>query len=83
MQLQRRSFGRPEGRQKLSWTVDCDYRPGIPHRDGWKDGLCGWSVPVSDGAARLGMWQQEAAAACVAKITSLRVRYGWKSPAAP
>jgi hypothetical protein len=82
MQLQRQSLGRREGRKKLAWTVDCDNQPGISQRPGWKDGLCGWSVPVSDDAVEAGRWAQEAAAACVVKITGSRTRYGWKPPVA-
>jgi hypothetical protein len=81
MTLQRKSFGRPEGRKRLSWTVKCTHRDGIPHRNhDWKDGLCGWSVPVSDEAAQRGTWSREAAAASAAKVASLRIRYGWKPP---
>jgi hypothetical protein len=82
MTLQQQSFGRPGRRQKLSWIVECSHREGIPHRDGWKDGLCGWSVPVSAGAAERGTWQREAAAASAAEVASLRIRYGWKPPVA-
>jgi hypothetical protein len=82
MTLQRQSLGRPGRRQKLAWIVDCRHREGIPHRDGWKDGLCGWAVPVSDDAAERSTWQREAAAATAAKVAGLRIRYGWKPPAA-
>jgi hypothetical protein len=80
VKLRRQSFGRPGGRKKLAWTADCRHDPGIPHRDGWKDGLVGWAVPVSDDAVEAGRWAQEAAAACVVKVTGLRIRYGWKPP---
>lgn len=82
MQLQRQSFGRPGRRQKLSWTVKCSHQEGIPHRDhDWKDGLCGWSVPVSGEAAQRGTWPREAAAASAAKVAAMRIRYDWKPPA--
>jgi hypothetical protein len=83
MTLQRQSFGRPGRRQRLSWTVKCSHREGIPYRHhDWKDGLCGWSVPVSDEAAQRGTWQREAAAASAAKVAGMRIRYGWKPPVA-
>jgi len=83
MQLQQQEFGRKRGRKRLSWTVDCDCRDGIPYRDrGRADGLNGWSVAVSDRAVEAGAWQQEAAAATIARVTELRIRYGFK-PADP
>lgn len=81
MTLQRQTFGRPGRHQKLSWTVKCSHGDGIPHRNhDWKDGLCGWSVPVSADAAEHGTWPREAAAASAAKVASLRIRYSWKPP---
>jgi len=84
MKLQRQSFGRPRGRKRLSWVVHCEAEApgGISHRPGWKDGLCGWSVPVSDVGVESGLWPREAAAASVAKIVGNRIRYGWKPPVA-
>lgn len=82
MQLQRQGHGRPNGRKKLSWSVHCSHDAGIPHRNDWKDGMCGWAVKVSDTAVEDGWWPQQAAAATVVKITGLRGRYGWKAQVA-
>ena len=83
MKLQQQSHGRRRGRKRLSWTVDCDCRDGIPTRTrgGRGDGLHGWSVPVSDEAVDARAWRQEAAAATVVKVTEMRIRYGY-APAA-
>lgn len=78
VQLQRQSHGRAKGRKRLSWTVDCDCKAGIPERDDRGGGLTGWAVPVSDRAVESGAWQQEAVAASIAKITEIRIRYGYK-----
>lgn len=78
MQLQRQRLGRAKGRKKLSWTVDCDTVPGVPCRSGGHDRMTGWDVGVSDDAVEAGRWPQEAAAACVVKVTGLRTRNGWK-----
>jgi hypothetical protein len=81
MKLQRQSHGRAKGRKRESWTVDCECREGIPDRHPGKSGLCGWSVAVSDAAVEAGMWQQEAVAASIVKVTEIRVRYGYKAEA--
>jgi hypothetical protein len=80
MRLQRQSLGRAKGRRRQSWVVDCECRDGIPDRHPGKGGLCGWAVPVSNAAVEAGMWQQEAAAASIVKVTEIRVRYGYKAP---
>jgi hypothetical protein len=77
VRLKRQSRGRRRGRAKLSWSVSCDSKDGIPY-DGTRGGMNGWSVPVSDDAVTCGLWQQEAVAASIVKVTQLRVRYGWK-----
>jgi hypothetical protein len=81
MQLQRQALGRPEGRKKLAWTVDCDTREGIPYQP-CKSGMSGWAVPVGEDAVEAGRWVQAAAAACVVEVTGLRTRYGWEPPVA-
>jgi hypothetical protein len=80
MQLQRQSLSRNRGRRQESWTVDCDCRDGIPTRsDGHRGGMNGWAVAVSDRAVVAGVWQQEAIAASIAKVTEIRIRYGFKA----
>jgi hypothetical protein len=76
MQLQRQLYGRARGRKRESWTVDCRCREGIPERND-RGGVTGWAVKVSDLAVENGMWQQEALAASIVKITETRVRYGY------
>jgi hypothetical protein len=82
MQLQRQSFGRAKGRRRLSWMVDCDTVPGVPCRTDGHDRMTGWGIPVSGDAVEAGRWPQEAAAACVVKVTALRTRHTRKLPAA-
>lgn len=82
MTLQQQAYGRDHGRQRGSWVVHCECDAGIPDRNDRDGGLTGWAVPVSDTAVDAGMWQQEAAAASVVKVTGMRIRYGYRPPAA-
>lgn len=78
VQLRRQEHGRNRGRKRMAWTVDCDCRDGIPYRNDGRDGLNGWSVPVSDAATAADLWQQEAVAASIVKITGMRIQYEYK-----
>jgi hypothetical protein len=82
MQLRRETHGRPKrARRQLSWTVHCRTGgEGISHRPGWKDGLTGWGVHVSDAAVESGLWPQEAVAASITKVVQNRLRHEWKPP---
>jgi hypothetical protein len=78
VQLRRQQHGRNRGRKRRSWTVDCDCRDGVPYRNDGRDGLNGWTVPVSNAAVVAGLWQQEAVAASIVKITGMRIQYEYK-----
>jgi hypothetical protein len=81
VRLRRQAYGRLHGRKRLSWTVSCQSREGIPSRPG-KSGMTGWAVEVSDASVKADLWQQEAVTATAAKIVAERARYCWKPPAA-
>jgi len=78
LQLQRQTLRRRRGRGRQSWVVDWKHRPGIPTKPGDHGHILGSGVDVSQVAATEGGWPIEACAAIAARLTSHRIRYGYK-----
>jgi hypothetical protein len=77
LQLQRQTYGRRNGRKKLTWIVEVECPAGIPTRP-HSGGVTNMAVPVPDSAVPDGDWPAAAAAAVAVKLTADRARRGWR-----
>jgi hypothetical protein len=81
LRLRRETRARKRGRPKeQGWSVNWNCDDGIPTKGLYRGRVCGSAVKVTDEAVENRSWPFAATAAIAARLTSDRVRHGYRHP---